>query len=242
MEKATDLKVKYSKSEYKTLYKWCLQEFSDDGKQVGGDYVPWVHRLYFRTEEIVYQISHSSTAIDDDEEIGRLGHNLKTEETICAKLSPTGRSDSPPRYKMMGFERTVEEMSLRVVRFEGDSTCNCEAMPQSTGGVTFHEETYPDHLFFEVSLNAEIFDAISQLIKSNFLDELQFWVFGVDGFYANWSPDIYTREIKILSSWDEHDLELPDNLEREPRRTGKVYEFHLLARSSTDVVETEDRS
>lgn len=143
---------------------------------------------------------------------------------------------------MMGFKRTVEEMSLNVTRFEGDSSCNCHAMLQSTGGITFHEETYPDQLFFEVSLKAEIFDVISQLIKSNCLSELQFWVFGVAGFYANWSPDIFTSDIKMLPSSDEQDLELPDNLEHEPPRTGKVHQFHLLARSSTDVVETDDRS
>lgn len=87
MENTTDFRVKYSKeSKYEILYKWCLQEFADDGEQVGGDYIPWANTVYFSAKEVVCQIYHSSSTINDDKEIDSAGYDLETGEIIGAKF------------------------------------------------------------------------------------------------------------------------------------------------------------
>ncbi len=89
-------------------------------------------------------------------------------------------------------------------------------------------------------MDAEKFDSIAQLLKSNTLGELRLRVGNVDGFYSEWSPDIFANYIKVLSAWSENDIELPDDLDYVPPRTGKVRKFELTAISVEKTVDTND--
>ncbi len=50
----------------------------------------------------------------------------------------------------------------------------------------------------------------------------------VAGFYSEWSPDIWTPRIKVLTKGTEHDIDLPAGLRFEPTRLGDVGEAALF--------------
>lgn len=234
--------VKYSGARERRC--WRLQELSDDGKRAGhDDYFPWTWSLWFRAKEVGYYVHHGTETYDEE----RKTYNIETEETINAELVPTGlgKYDRPPRYTIMGFNRTVEQITLKIRRSGDNSSSTCYTAPQIDYGV-YETEPFPDFIEFEVSLEAEKFDAIAQLIKSNSLRELTWMVSGVDGFYSYpWVAETKTDLIKILPQLSEFGkcevgLELPDGLEHEVPRTGDVGEFSLHVSSNAKCDETEE--
>ena len=223
---------------------WCMREVTEDGEPVGADYWPWGWTLKFRAEEINY--------IEGYETDGFLHDGNYDKQIIQAKLIPTEYRERPPRYTIMGFNRTVEDISLRITRTGGDSSISCFAFLQSPD-----ERGRPDHpdMFgFELSLEAERFDAIALLTRSLGLKELELSVKWADGFYAfddHFStitdririlPGIIGGEAEFPDKYaEEVELELPDDLEHKPPRTGAVGEFDLTASSNAKtVVKKED--
>lgn len=222
---------------------WCMREVTEDGEQVGADYRPWGWTLKFRAEEINY--------IECYETDGFLHNGDYDKQIIQAKLVPTEYRERPPRYTIMGFNRTVEDISLRITRTRDDSSISCFAFLQSAD--EWGRPDHPDMFGFEISLEAERFDAIALLIRSRGLRELELRVKWTDGFYAfedHFStttdririlpgiigeagefPDKYAKEVE---------LELPDDLEQKPPRTGAVGEFDLTASSNAKTLETEE--
>ena len=222
---------------------WCMREVSEDGEQVGADYMPWHWTLMFRAEETNY--------IECYETDGFLHDGDYDKQIILAKLVPTTYRESPPRYTLMGFNRTVEDISLRITRTRGDSNVSCFAFLQSADELGRLDR--PDMFGFEMSLEAERFDAIALLIRSLGFRELEMRVSWVDGFYAfddhfSTTPDririlpgIIGEEGEFPDKYaEEVELDLPDDLEHKPPRTGTVGEFDLTATSNAKTVKTQD--
>ena len=222
---------------------WCMKEVAEDGEQVGADYRPWGWTLMFRAEEINY--------IECYETNGFLHDGDYDKQIILAKLVPTAHRERPPRYTIMGFNRTVEDISLRITRTKGDSSIRCIAFLQSAD--EWGRQDRPDMFGFEMSLQAERFDAIALLIRSLGLKELEMRVNRADGFYAfddHFStttdririvPGIIGEEGEFPDKYaEEVELELPDDLGHKPPRTGAVGEFELTATSNAKPVETQE--
>lgn len=222
---------------------WCMREVTEDGEQIGTDYRPWDWILMFRAEEINYFECYETD--------GFLHDGSYDKQIILAKLVPTAFRDSPPRYTIMGFNRTVEDISLRITRTRGASSISCFADLKSTDELGRPDR--PDMFGFKMSLEAERFDAIALLIRSRGPMELVMRIERADGFYAfddNFStlpdririlPGIIGTEGEFPDKYaEEVELELPADLEHKPPRTGAVGEFDLTASFNAKTDETQN--
>ena len=234
LDTAIEHRIEYSNdTEHKSLYSWCLQEFSDDGKQIGRDWIPWVWTLDFHAKKIAYHL-----AFEDDKDEQNI--QIEARERIVAELVPEERLATAPRYFMMGSSRVVEDISLTIRKSDTNEHCHCFAMPEYEGGPDFHEHTIPDHLGFDVFLEAEKFDQIVEFIKAGSLGNLAFSIGRVEGLYSDWSPDIITDKIKILSSPEDHNLDVSGELKEKLPRTGRVGKYYLTISSNEKIVKIKN--
>ena len=163
-------------------------------------------------------------------------------EDITAKLKPDDYITSAPRYKMMGCDRSIEDISVSLHKSEKYHGADCWVMPSYKGGIEFHERTEPDRIRFSIYLEAQMFDEIAMLLKRDTIGDVIFCFGGVDGFYSDWSPETQTDEIKALGSLSDHNFELPDNVEYSVPRAGKVSKFIIRAGTTNYSIYSENEA
>ena len=150
MEFDLDYEVRLAtESAYKSLYRWSLQEFSKDGKQVGRDQIPWIWTLYFTASEFRYGRSiKMERELESENEgereqstealSGELAEELEEEEaqhasycvsqdteSITAKMQPgtvtrDGRTDGDATFSMFGSDREIQDFALRILKLGDD--------------------------------------------------------------------------------------------------------------------------
>ena len=213
-----------TETEYQSLYKWCLKEFTNDDTQVGRDLIPWVYSLYFD----VTDLRHNFTVSNDNlENLNEDSQDSKTctKNVIVARMKPSKKNDVFTSYSMVGTKRNIQEIELKIQVSE-KTYCTSWGMLKSTFDDDFHEETVEDFLTFNLYLPPKEFTEIIDMINSGISNKALFIVSGVKGFYSDWSPDITTNYIKILTrSRDEQELKLHDGADVNPPRLGEVSDF-----------------
>ena len=137
-------------------------------------------------------------------------------------------------YYMLGYLDAVKNISLEISRCENDDHCTISSFEN------FRDDTglddHPHSLHFSVSLSANNFDSISQLVSLNRLDRLSLSVKFPDGFYSEFDVSGYDHidSIYILSNSALKELNLEKYSEHLPV-TGKVGNFKLYAGSKVSV-------
>ena len=137
-------------------------------------------------------------------------------------------------YYMLGYLDAVKNISLEISRCENDDHCTISSFEN------FRDDTglddHPHSLHFSVSLSANNFDSISQLVSLNRLDRLSLSVKFPDGFYSEFDVSGYDHidSIYILSNSALKELNLENYSEHLPV-TGKVGNFKLYAGSKVSV-------
>ena len=226
--------------EHNSLYKWCLQEFDADGEQVGSDLIPWAWSLKFSVSNLRYSFNLSGEdgsgfslldgddALDDEEEKEtERDINFKNSEVIVADLTPTVSGSYKAAYSMLGTNRNIKDIQLLIKRSEKDS-CDLWGCVRYTYKIDFRNETTDDTIQIYLYLTPEKFDEISGLINSRIVNVASLRLSGVFGFYSNWSPEISTDSIKVLTPLlKDHNLEIPEDCQFDPPRLGRVDEFDL---------------
>jgi hypothetical protein len=224
---------------HKSLYSWAINEVDDHGKVVGDDQIPWSGFLCFTATEIVLTDEITVKAAFEME--GFEPHQAKSanRRKIWAKLRP-GRgidSDDPWRqikYRMFGTDRVINDFQLSIRPLETeDETETCSAW----GGVSytqeasetgdFKRETTDDCVIFSLMVKPSTFDRYAARISDNTADEMILIVTLAAGFYSEWTPSIFTEDVKVLTDGDEHELRLPADFKFEPPRLGRVMEAEL---------------
>lgn len=213
---------------FKNLYVWCLNEVGDgSGRGLTGQ-VPWSWSLYFKASELqlIGSISLDPFRADDGKEA------FGSKSLIRAKLHPETfhAGERPTRYSMFGTDRLIQDFTLNIREATEDSQQGCDlwAMVSYTSETDFRHETYPDSLTFDVSVSRERFVEVVRRMETRALAGGMLRVSGVAGFYADWSPEISTSHVKVLThDTRDHPVEIPEGCQIEPLRTGKVREFDL---------------
>ena len=130
MDCDTDYLIKLTtETEHSNLYKWCLQEFNAEGEQVGSDLIPWNWSLEFDVTNICYQYSlenekrvrfgFDEEAKAPEEEVPDI--DFQVSEVMYASLIPVEGRYRRTSYSMVGTDREVKDIRLRIEKTETDS-------------------------------------------------------------------------------------------------------------------------
>lgn len=233
MKYRLDRRVKLNEvSEFKNLYTWSLQEFDEDGKQLGQNQVPWFWSLYFDCTELNYDFlitmkQDSPPSEDDASQIG--AYQANDREVIRGMLRPQSRYREMGQYSMFGTSRAIEAFHLFIYRLEEGEKEHCRL----TGSVgyesdwDFESADRPDYVSVSILLCCEKFDKITNLIKGGTPNNILVRLQGVMGFYSNWSPSIRTDRVKILANIKDQKIEISENCNIAPHTLGQVSELEI---------------
>lgn len=237
-------------TKFKGLYHWCLQELATDGKQVGSDQIPWSWSLYFQAVDLavhdIFEIERDfDVALEDaPPSKGRKPKKVVREKRLIkAKLISEAWGRYPrTRFSMFGTDRRLNDMSLQITSLADDEPepiCRAGGSPSYTAGRDWEEETTDDWFYFHLSVPRETFDRYAAQIAAGGVTSAQFRVGAVSGFYAAWSPDIFARDVKILTSLTDQEVDRGSDTTIEPPRVGTVGEAMLTLSGACAMTVTE---
>jgi len=232
----TDYLVKLTtETEHSSLYNWCLQEFDSEGEQVGRDLIPWNYSLDFEVSNIryAYSLEHDDPdryrfdEVAKEAETDEQNLEMKSSEMMLADLVPAEGRHYHPSYSMVGTNRKISQIHLRIQKAEKGG-CDVWGSLSYTAEFDFRDETTDDIVEVHLRLTPDNFDELTRMINSNVASEASLRLSGVSGFYSDWSPEISTDFIKILTpDRDDHMVDALEGTEIDPPRLGKVQEFNF---------------
>ncbi len=226
-------------AEHKNLYSWAIVEADDAGQQIGIDQIPWGWTLHFKATE--FSVSESLRIATRDLRGGDQADEITKRSVIRVNLTPGHPKDDEqgragePTYRMFSTDRLIRDFRLDIVPITSDDESeNCTAWGSAsyTSEIDFRHETTSDLINFYLFVRQERFDRYVWNIAQGLADDMILSVGHVDGFYSEWSPSISTNEVKVLTSGEEHRVEMPGLIGFEMPRLGKVgqAEFFMNAR------------
>lgn len=229
-----DSKVKLSEeSEYKSLYKWFLQEVNDQGVAQGEKLIPYNGYMNFSaselriTRKIESYINHIMAIFDGDQPQKK---EIKSTEIISGVLHNgfcrDGKElDGYTRFEMIGTDREIECISLTIEPIDDGGKEGCKL----DGIISYSSDgfTQEDYLLIRFYVKRERFDMLAKAIDNNSVSLANISIDHVSGFYASWSPPDYDASlVKVLMH--EHDEILTyDNCDIDPPRLGLVDSFDI---------------
>ncbi|MGX9424094.1 MULTISPECIES: hypothetical protein [Bradyrhizobium] len=219
--------------EHKSLYSWSIKEFDENGKQIGGDQIPWEWGLNFEVVELTSTYGVEIKAGGDmlDEENSR-NQTVEIAEALHGKLRPSMEMRKAGLYSLFGTQRRIEHFGLFIYKAAGDvrESCRLWGSPSYTSDWDFQDVTQPDSVQIYIYLSPEKFDQVMTLVKLPVATSGAVRLKGVSGFYSEWSPSIRTDRIKILANSKDQGLQNPEQLAFDPPALGYVQEFQISFR------------
>ncbi|WP_154140415.1 hypothetical protein [Photobacterium damselae] len=225
-----DSKVKLSEeSEYKSLYKWFIQEVNNQGEAQGEKLIPYNGDMNFSASElrITRKIeSHIMAFFDGDQPQKK---EIKSTEIISGVLHNgfcrDGKElDGYTRFEMIGTDREIERISLIIVPIDdgGKEVCKLDGIISYSS----YGFTQDDYLSISFYVKRERFDMLAKAIDNNSVSLVNISIDHVNGFYASWSPDYDASLVKVLTH--EHDEILTyDNCDIDLPKLGVVDSFDI---------------
>lgn len=238
-------------TKYSSLDKWCLQEIGNEGQQVGPDLRPCGESSYFDVTDLrhIYclqrddkdweRFEEKSEKLNKDEK----KINVISSNVIFAKLTPQKFKTRRTSYSMVGTNREIRKISLRIMEAK-TAYCSAWGTLSYTDEFDFREETEDDNIQFSLWLPTEKFEELSTMINLGVSDKSYFRVSGVRGFYSEWSPEISTDYIKVLPrSKNALKLEVPEGTDIDPPRLNIVsdFELNLVKKSQLEIKDEPKR-
>lgn len=229
-------------TESKNLYKWCLQEFDNEGNKVGRDQIPWRWTLYFTAMKFSHKhtLSMEKSAWKpplqefDYEETS----NIQEREYILAELRP-GNPHQDIRdtnsYSMIGTKRTITSFRLYIYpskEEEEKEDCKVTGHLSFTSQIEIYSETFDDDLHINIAVSPDRFAQLAERVKRRDFDIATLSLNRVAGFYSSWEPGISTDKVKVLTTIDNHKLKLPEDTAINPPVLGNIGEFNLMLDST----------
>lgn len=244
MDNHLDLQVRLNPETESSLYAWSVSEHDRaSGEKKSADLIPWSWSIYFKATRIKLhrsigeggwdaQSSNASSPFYDRERIRA--------ELVLDTHSGPNSWNGKTSFSMLGTTREIEDITLEIYRLTPGEAESC----RTAGGVEhryevdFHKRTQPDWFCIEISLQPERFDRLSAQLESGVPAEITLQLSNASGFYAQWSPSIYTDEIKVLGSGCLEGAEIPKDYTLP--ELGKVEKFALVLNREAPVVPQAD--
>jgi len=215
--------------QYKSLYSWAIVEIDAEGRQVGGDQIPWQWTLGFTATSCELSDSIDIRSSHLIGEAAPASPEITKRQVIRAQLRPgTPWDDEHLRwttFSMLGTGRTIKSFVLQVQPLAdptGQEHCTAWGAASYTAEVDFQQQTEDDCIFFHLFVKPETFAGYAAKIAHGSVDQITFGVGSVDGFYSDWSPSAFASQVKVLTADREQAITLPPGHEAEPPRLGRV--------------------
>lgn len=233
------------KSTYESLYKWSLQEYDDDGKELGRDQVPWHWSVGFTATEMVLNegLELLVKTPDSPSLFSRLGPEERengAEEKITTELWDNIRPDLRPgyfadpdsgvRYSMFGTDRAIKSFQLWIYKREDETKperCYAWGSLSYTHEIDFQNKTVDDTIQFYLHVSAARFAQYVEMMRKYPANIMQMRLKMVDGLYSGWSPSISTDRIKVLTNLQDRQLTIPEGCAITPPTLGRIGEFSI---------------
>mgnify|MGYP003377652578 CR=1 FL=1 len=131
---------------------------------------------------------------------------------------------------MFGTDRVIKKFSVTIRKLQSEEaaeTCTAWGEVSNTYEIDFRSRSDDDSIWFSIFMHPENYNALCYFAKhGGKQDEVFLSVKGVSGFYSEWSPEVSTSSIKVLTSGEEQKIIRPEG-HNEPPRLGKVSKFTL---------------
>lgn len=217
-------------TEYKSLYKWCLNEFDENNKKIGVDLIPWHWSFYFigSSLKVVRSVSIEHETQDDGAEKNTVKQQTRIVGTLHSGFCRDGANlEDDVKFSMFGTGRRIKDFQVCIYEVESDDreACRLTAIPSYEMEIDFRNEIQDDFVGFDVTLNKTRFSELVRLLEDKSVDSVWLRVSRVSGIYSEWSPGISTHFAKILSN--DHEVEGIKEDSFKPRVVENVGEFEL---------------
>ena len=189
--------MKYKLS-YKSDKDWCIQEFDDDGNQLGEDFTPAPETFTERFNGYSSSITYSSdlkTLIHSDDEVN---------ESIYVVLKPISR-----HLYVFGTNRGIEEYELNIHRKSDDIRKSHQELQGSF--ISIFELDNKFLCSIDTIIDDDKFDELKELVINKKIDGLSVSANITQGVY--WNKGYQT---KIYSEQIENELEIPNDIDFNP--------------------------
>src|SRR5882724_13033031 len=98
--------------EHQNLYPWSIKEFKN-GKQIGGDQIPWNWSLNFEVVELIPTFKVQFSGDDADQ---TATSQAELSEYLYGRLRPSSASRQSGIYSMLGTDRPISEFALFIYK------------------------------------------------------------------------------------------------------------------------------
>jgi hypothetical protein len=216
--------------EHKSLYSWAINEIDEQGQSVGRDQIPWPWTLRFTATSCILGDSIEINSRHEMDPTAPVKREITQGQVIRMELRPgIAREDGnffrETTYRMFGTDRAIKAFQLDIHPLTDPAeqeSCRAWDSASYTYETDFRNETAEDCIVFYLYVKPETFARYAAKIALGNVDEIIFSAGIVSGFYSEWSPSISTRNVKVLTSDDNHRVDLPPDLQFEPPRLGEV--------------------
>jgi len=210
------------------LYNWAVSELGDAGRDAVHDKVPFSWSCYFHASSVEVFDSHDlrprPSRIDEplsDELVLKREHSIRV--SLVPGMGPTRTDRHPtPSYSMLGTNRLIERFELEIQPVSGDLPLGCTCW----GMASYSDRDDGDHadlITFSLAVSSEDYARYEAKLTRGWANSIIFGVSMVQGFYSEWSPEIHTRHIKVLTaSASDQPIAGSEGAEIVPNRLGKV--------------------
>ena len=233
MEYNLDYKVEVRKEdEFKSLFEWYIAEIDNDGNDLGfGEkLVPFEWGSYFKFKNLSLLTELNLDRRDpifDKTDQKNLSEITKT-ESISGQIFPNNNSNEV-KYSMLGTDREIEKFSIFIKR-SNKQTCYLSGSPGYKAEFDFKDIYQPDYVQVNIGMPDDKFNEIAEGIKNKSFTSFYLSLTDIKGFYSDWSPEISTPFIKVLTR--AHELEAPKDMNIKIDHLGDVGEFNLTMEST----------
>lgn len=193
--------------ELKNLYKWYLLEDIEKKLDYPKKLVPYWSSVFFFASKL--ELSRNINVIYNDEgddfeskSFAESGENVVIAGSLHSGRCIDGKNlEYDVRYSLFGTDREVKEFSIRIHKsIDGVELCHFNASLSYEYELEFYTEESPDWVQIDLCLNEEKFNNLVKLVEAKSIDSVILTLGQVRGFYSVWSPQLYSNELKILTS------------------------------------------
>ena len=227
-----------TQTKHSSLYKWCLKERRKNGEELSRDWIPWKWGVYFKATS--FGIRRSVESIGnirfEGEDIEPLVFSKR--DSIVGKLILEKYSTDEsftPTISFFGSSRTVEEVALRIEPIDDEAKETCTVWGTASYNVEDWRTGWSgDQLAVILYFSRDKFQSLFDLISHNQIDGLSLRLKDVQGFYAEWTPDVSTGYITVLANLQDQGLKVKEDWAKRIPTLGKVGEASLSVFRSID--------
>lgn len=210
------------------LYNWAVSELGPGGRDSVRDKVPFGWGCYFhaRSVEVLdsLDLRPRPSRMDEplsDELVAKGSHSIRA--SLVPGMGSARRDPHPvPSYSMFGADRPIQKIELEISPASAELPLGCTCW----GMVSYSDRDdgdLEDLVIFSLAVSPAEYSRYEAKLTRGWANAITFGVSMVSGFYSDWSPEVHTRQIKVLTaSANDQPVSGSEGATITPNRLGRV--------------------